>query len=413
MRGSGSALLLVTLLGPHAVPGPAAAAVSYPVPPAGAILIVGHGWGHGHGMSQYGARGGALAGGSATAILNFYYPYSVPARVNPAAPIRVRLTGAVPTQLVVRGVPGLVATDRPTGRVLRMTDPRPHYRVVINQVAMAVQYTRDGRTWATLRWPGAEAQVPGPVTVAASGGALWLAQHGGRWREYEGRLTAVRQGPAEFATVNTAPLDRYLAGVLGREMPASWPVAALRAQAVAARTYAAFERAHAGPARGWDTCDSAGCQVYGGRRLLVGNTVTALQPPSVLAAVRTTAGQIRAYRGGPILAQYSASDGGFSAPGGYPYLMGRADPYDRIGNPRATWRHPVRAAALAVCAHLRTVTALTVLGRDGAGEWGGRLTAVRLTGTAANGAGASRDLTAGQLRSCLPAVFWSTYATVG
>ena len=63
--------------------------------------------------------------------------------------------------------------------------------------------------------------------------------------------------------MNVLRLDDYVKGVVPREMPASWPPAAVRAQAVAARTYAAFDRA-AHPTRYYDTCDTTSCQVYGG-----------------------------------------------------------------------------------------------------------------------------------------------------
>jgi hypothetical protein len=54
---------------------------------------------------------------------------------------------------------------------------------------------------------------------------------------------------------------------------------------------------------------------------------------------------------------------------------------------------------------------VTVLARDGHGDWGGRLVALRLTGTAGSGAAAHTDITGSALRSCVPTVFPSTYAT--
>ncbi len=64
-------------------------------------------------------------------------------------------------------------------------------------------------------------------------------------------------------TINALPLDDYVKGVVPREMPTSWEAAAVRAQAVAARTYAAFDRA-AHSTRSYHTCDTTSCQVYGG-----------------------------------------------------------------------------------------------------------------------------------------------------
>jgi SpoIID/LytB domain protein len=365
-------------------------------------------------MSQYGARGAALRRVAPAAILAGYYPGTAAAAIDPAAPMRVRLLAAYPTQVQVAGAPGLVLRDASTGRSIRLADVRPRFRIVAARTTMSLQYSRDGGAhWGTLSWgPDLGLAVPGPLTFSATA-PLRLLQPDGSWRDYDGSLTALRLTPTALGTVNTLPHDRYVAGVVGREMPASWPAAALAAQAVAARTYSAHDRAHAPPGRGWDTCDSTACQVYGGRRLIRGTAVTDLQPAPVLAAVAGTAGQIRTYAGAPIFAQFSASNGGWSVAGAVPYLAAVADPDDAAGNPWATWARPASAAALARCAGLRTLTALTVLARDGHGDWGGRLVTVRLTGTAGTGAPATVDLPATALRQCLPAAFPSTYATIG
>jgi hypothetical protein len=276
---------------------------------------------------------------------------------------------------------------------------------------MFLQYTRDaGAHWLTHPL-GTGRPHAGPLSFSAAG-PLRLYLRNGTVREYEGTLTAARTGPTTVATVNALAHEGYVAGVVGREMPASWPAAALRAQAVAARTYSGYERAHAPAGRAWDTCDSTACQVYGGRRLYVGGRVVDLQPATVLAAVAATAGQVRVFAGGPIFAQFSASNGGYSAAGTVPYLAARPDPYDVTGNPWHVWTHTLRATDLARCGRLRTMSSVTVLARDGHGDWGGRLVLLRLAGTAATGAPAHTDLTGTALRRCFPTVFPSTYATV-
>ena len=86
-------------------------------------------------------------------------------------------------------------------------------------------------------------------------------------------------------------LDGYLRGVLPREVVAStWPPATLQAQAVAARTYAAYERAHVPAGRHYDLCDTASCQVYGG---------ASAEYPGTDAAVAATAGQVLTSGGTP------------------------------------------------------------------------------------------------------------------
>jgi stage II sporulation protein D len=388
----------------------AAAAETYPVPAGGVYRLLGHGHGHGHGMSQYGARGAALAGRPADAILALYYPGSTAGAVAPTAPIRVRLHGAFPTQVPVLGAAGLTVRDAATGAAYPMTDARPRYRLVASAAGMFLQYTRDaGRHWLTHPL-GTGRPHAGPLSFAAAV-PLRLLLPGGTAREYAGRLTAARTGPTTVATVNALTHDGYVAGVVGREMPASWPAAALRAQAVAARTYSGYERAHAPAGRAWDTCDSTACQVYGGRRLYVGTRVIDLQPAAVLAAVAATAGQVRTFAGGSIFAQFSASNGGYSSAGTVPYLAARPDPYDAVGNPWHLWTHTLRATDLARCGRLRTLTSVTVLAREGTGDWGGRLTSLRLTGTAATGVAGHADLTGNAVRRCFPTVFPSTYAT--
>jgi SpoIID/LytB domain protein len=390
--------------------GATARAETYPVPATGVYRLIGHGYGHGHGMSQYGARGAALAGRPAAAILGAYYPGSTAGMVAPTAPIRVRLLGAFPNQVPVLGAAGLRVSDAATGAVYPMTDPRPQYRLVATRSGMFLQYTRDaGRHWVTHPLGTGRPHV-GPLSFAAAG-PLRLLLPAGTARDYEGTLTAVRTGGYTVATVNALAHEAYVAGVVGREMPASWPAAALRAQAVAARSYSGYERAHAPAGRAWDTCDSTTCQVYGGRRLYAGGRVVDLQPASVLAAVAATAGQVRSYAGGPIFAQFSASNGGYSSAGALPYLVAAPDPYDGVGNPWRLWTHTLRGADLARCGRLRTLSGVTVLAREGYGDWGGRLALLRLTGTAGSGAPSHTDLTGAAVRRCFPTVFPSTYAT--
>jgi SpoIID/LytB domain protein len=84
-------------------------------------------------------------------------------------------------------------------------------------------------------------------------------------RQYRGELSVVWSGGAQH-TVNTLPMEDYLRGVVPRESPASWGdaaggkgIEALKAQAVAARSYAWSE----GRTAYAKTCDTTTCQVYG------------------------------------------------------------------------------------------------------------------------------------------------------
>jgi stage II sporulation protein D len=130
-----------------------------------------------------------------------------------------------------------------------------------------------------------------------------------------------------LAVINDVSFERYLLGL--QEVPVSWPMEALRAQATAARTYALWtlERPPAGSAAvyGFDICATVQCQVFSGADVLElpdGHRWT--------EAVRSTAGEVILYANRPILARYHSTSGGatldnsqaFPTERDYPYLQG-------------------------------------------------------------------------------------------
>ncbi|MCD8090257.1 MAG: SpoIID/LytB domain-containing protein [Clostridiales bacterium] len=105
-----------------------------------------------------------------------------------------------------------------------------------------------------------------------------------------------------FTAVNVVPLETYLCGVVPSEMPSGWPGEALKAQALAARTYVVNRiESGAGETAGYDICDNAHCQMYTG---------TASEAASSTAAVNETAGKVITYNGALINAVYCSSAGG-------------------------------------------------------------------------------------------------------
>ena len=137
--------------------------------------------------------------------------------------------------------------------------------------------------------------------------------------------------------MNVLSMDDYVKGVVPREMPASWDPDAVRSQAVAARTYAAFDRA-AHPTRSYQTCDTTSCQVYGG---------VGAEDSRGNAAVVATADQVLNYRGKPAFTQFGSSSGGWLAAGSQPYLVAKADPYDGwSGNGVHTWSTTITRTAI-------------------------------------------------------------------
>jgi stage II sporulation protein D len=159
---------------------------------------------------------------------------------------------------------------------------------------------------------------------------------------YRGALE-VRRASGGLAVVNDVSLDDYVRGV--SEVPASWPVEALKAQAVAARTYALWQRARGrgGPWRqaGADICATQACQVYRG--------VAREQQEDGdrwVQAADATRGQVLLWRGLLIPAYYSSSNGGHTVSGGVPWLPAVPDP-DDAASPLHHWRHVVPLPDLA------------------------------------------------------------------
>ena len=118
---------------------------------------------------------------------------------------------------------------------------------------------------------------------------------------YRGMLTFSVTGNTMTA-VNVIGLEEYLYGVVPSEMPQSYETEALKAQAVAARTYAMTKLgAHTGS--GYQLCDGTNCQVYKGYRNEAAPTT---------AAIDATAGEVACYNGSPIEAVFSTSSGGYT-----------------------------------------------------------------------------------------------------
>ena len=168
-------------------------------------------------------------------------------------------------------------------------------------------------------------------------------------------------------------MEQYLRGVVPQEVPALWEPAAVSAQSVAARTYAAFERSHPSASH-YDLCDTTQCQVYGG---------VDVEHPAATEAIRATARQGLLYDGRPAFTQFSASNGGWSSAGSMPYLVAQPDPYDAYANPTyATWTSVFDDTQ--VEGHwpaIGDLTGIEVTTRDGNGDWGGRVDDLAFIGT--------------------------------
>ena len=369
ITGAGTFAVALALSGILA-PSPSYADGPVRIPGKAWIKITGHGYGHGHGMSQYGAEGAARRGLSAQRIINFYYPGTNADRLS--GYISVHITADDDNNTVVLPRRGLKVRVVGTDRAWSLpANGASRWRLAAGPAgASQVSYRKAGawHRWRLLKKDGAFTASGKPVTLVTPSGQV----------QYRGTLRSLRpsSGSRSRDTVNVLRLDDYLKGVVPREMPASWSPAAVQAQAIAARTYAGYERAH--PLTDtYQICDTTSCQVYGGY---------SSEHPDSNAAIAATAGKIQTYDGDPAFTQFSSSSGGWTSAGSVPYLVAKKDPYDDwSGNPMHTWSVRVDDAAIERrWSRIGNLRAIRVTSRDGHGDWGGRIVSMVLDGGKAN-----------------------------
>lgn len=368
--------MLVSTLGGALTDSPADAVStdqSYWVPVGKQIVVNGHGYGHGHGMSQHGAQGAALKGLAYKEIADFYYPGTAWGRVS--GKVRVLISGDTSDDVVVSPTTGLTIRDLADGSTheLPVRDDITRWRIDVRDGRSVVdlysdRWRRFKAAWARDLAGDAEFFAKSPITLWTPSGST----------TYRGILRSASPSPGSSSrdTVNVVSMDEYVMGVVPYEMPASWHPEAVKAQAVAARTYATWSRNQSFK-RHYQICDTTSCQVYGG---------TDGEDSRSNAAVRATRRQILTFEGKPAFTQFSASSGGWTSAGSVPYLPAKEDPYDRWdGNTVHSWSATVDAAQLErsnpSIGHLQRIW---VTSRDGNGEWQGRVTELVLDGTQGN-----------------------------
>jgi SpoIID/LytB domain protein len=325
------------------------------------VTFQGRGFGHGIGMSQYGAYNAAKNHGMTwQQILAYYYPGT--ARATRRTDIRVRLDADTTSDVRVIAEKGMRLTYGGTSEYL--PDGMKEWRLVADGSRTEVQWNK-GSGWATRK------TVSGTTQLWSTDGTLTLVLPGGATKVYRGALRSAVASSTTRRTVNVLSLEQYLLGVVPAEMPTSWHGQAVRAQAVAARTYAVRSMS---TSRYYDVCDTTSCQVYKG---------VSAEDTRGANAVNGTAGQILTYGGKPALTQFSSSTGGRQAAGSEAYLRNQADAYDGwTTNPNYTWKVSVSRAALEKLApSIGTLGKVSVIKRVGGGTWGGRAETVVLTGS--------------------------------
>jgi SpoIID/LytB domain protein len=355
----------------------AAADHTYYVPVTKMWTVNGHGYGHGRGLSQYGAEGAALRGLHYRRILSFYYPGTSLHRAH--GRMRVLITADTTSDLQVRPHRGLAVRDLRKGDSWRLPVRRSiaRWRLLPTRNGRTAVQLQNSRGWHRWRPPTGRATFAGDAQFSASGPVKLLVPGGSDVvaKRYRGALRLVRPyaGATTRDTVNVLRLDDYVKGVVPYEMPASWRRQALRAQAVAARSYAVWQRRQ-NAGRYYQICDTTACQVYGG---------VGAEQASSNAAVRETARRILTFKGVPAFTEFSASSGGWTASGGSAYLPAKRDRFDGFaGNSVHDWTTRVSTRSLESShPEIGRLIDVRVTRRDGYGSWNGRVEQMVLEGS--------------------------------
>lgn len=196
----------------------------------------------------------------------------------------------------------------------------------------AVNVTRTGTAEILFQFDGGDALTLGvmPDVTGADAVRTWFKGY-----RYYGGFRYERIGGGDLTVVNIVDLETYIKGVVPYEMSSSWPLEALKVQAVCARSYA-YINIHSGKHTSYhfDVCNTTDCQAYYG----AGTNSSSYQATERTdQAVDETAGEYAWYDGQVIEAFYSSSHGGASESvynvwgtslEQYPYLCGVEDPYE-------------------------------------------------------------------------------------
>ncbi|MGE5631101.1 MAG: SpoIID/LytB domain-containing protein [Caulobacteraceae bacterium] len=151
-------------------------------------------------------------------------------------------------------------------------------------------------------------------------------------KRYRGSITLQSQKESDVTVVNELPLQEYLYGVVPSEMPASWHMEALKAQAVAARNYTLVTMGRHS-ANGFDLCATEHCQAYNGM---------AQENSRSNEAVDATKGKVLIYDGKLAATYFHSSSGGHTENienvwgSSLPYIRGVDDKYG-LGSPNDNW----------------------------------------------------------------------------
>ncbi len=371
LTGAMAATFAISTLG-TGLPVAHASALSAAIAPAAipTFTLNGRGYGHGVGLSQYGARGFAAHGKTGEWIATYYYPGTAIGTAT-ARSISVNIdrqaiydsgsesynAGYTRTYWRVRPghYGGKLKVDGVStwGDATYQVEPDPadndKVRVVNTSTGKVVHAAASSIDMAET------GQSPNLVQVIGTSGV-----YNQTYVRYRGKLV-FKALDGRVSAVNLLPMDSYLYGVVPRESPSSWPLEALRAQAIVARSYA------------WTSSGTLYCttssQVYNGHSHGSDRTATTMHEASRSnEAVSSTSGKYVKYGTEVVKAFFYSSSGGHTAriediwPGTgepsttHPFRRAVSDPYDHEYSPYSPWDPPVRIAGDKLAEKLRWAT---------------------------------------------------------
>jgi stage II sporulation protein D len=299
-------------------------------------VLKGRGFGHGIGMSQYGADGFAQHGWDYRQILGHYYTGT-----------DIGQTSTRTVRVLLQDNRGSISFEGASSVGGKHADPTTRYKAKPSGGGVKVA----GLGSFSL-----------PLSIKSATGAFRLiggADNGVGSGAYRGGLE-IRPGFSHgLMAVNAVDLDGYVKGVVPGEVPASWPAEALKAQAVAARTYSLATDAGGSS---FDQYADTRSQMYKGLES---------EAKSTNDAVDATNGQVVRYQGRIAVTYFFSTSGGrtedvenvFYGSQPEPYLKSVSDPYDNIA-PRHQWQFTYTRAQLEsklhglVKGHFRTIKIL-------------------------------------------------------
>ena len=328
--------------------------------PPKSFTFIGAGYGHGVGLSQYGAKGQALEGKTATEILNYYFPEAQVTPVLDSRIISVNVAHQVPSLSLTIPVEDFF-TIQGEGLIETATTPGASlsFAILNNLISGA---DTSAKSWI-VKWNN-----PNSVVTLNYGTTKFLVSHG-----YI-KLRAVKAIGLGFRIEVTNLLrlhDEYLYGIA--EVPSSWPAATLQSQVIASRTYALMRMNSIKKA-----CD---CHVYNSKydQAFVGFSKEgeARYGQFWKAAVDATAvdadnGLALTIDGAPISVFFSSSTGGATQRAvdvwgtDIPHLLSVPDPWSidpAINKNYASWTKKVSQKAMAKAFGLPDVERYEIVSR--------------------------------------------------